>query len=65
MGSTTRYRARRCSPRQASNSSRIESGYMQIRWNQQSSQGGKFAICEKKRLPPVAIAATTNAPQSS
>ena len=38
---------------------------MQIRWNQQSSHGTKPAISEKKRLPPVAIAATTNAAQSS
>ena len=43
----------------------IESGYMQIRWNQQSSHGTKCAISEKKRLPPVAIAATTKAAQSS
>ena len=39
----------------------IESGYMQIRWYQQSSQGTKCAISERKRLPPVAIAATRNA----
>ena len=38
---------------------------MQIRWNQQSSQGTKSAISEKKRLPPVAIAATTKAAHSS
>jgi hypothetical protein len=38
---------------------------MQIRWNQQSSQGGKDATSEKKRLPPVATAATRNASQSS
>ena len=38
---------------------------MQIRWNQHNSHGGKPAICEKKRLPPVAIAATTNAAHSS
>jgi hypothetical protein len=44
---------------------RIESGYMQMRWYQQSSQGTKCAISEKKRLPPVAIAATTKAAQSS
>ena len=43
----------------------IESGYMQIRWYQQSSQGTKSAISEKKRLPPVATAETTNAAQSS
>ena len=34
---------------------------MRTRWNQQNSHGGKWAICEKKRLPPVAIAATTKA----
>ena len=38
---------------------------MQIRWNQHSSQGTKPATCERKRLPPVAIAATTNAAHSS
>jgi hypothetical protein len=38
---------------------------MQIRWNQQSSHGTKWAMSEKNRLPPVAIAATTNAAQSS
>ena len=43
----------------------IESGYMQIRWYQQSSQGTKCATSEKKRLPPVAIAVTRNASQSS
>ena len=34
---------------------------MQIRWYQQSSHGTKWAISERKRLPPVAIAATRNA----
>ena len=43
----------------------IDSGYMQIRWNQQSSQGMKPATSEKKRLPPVATAETTKAPHSS
>ena len=43
----------------------IESGYMQIRWYQQSSQGTKSAISEKKRLPPVAIAETRKATHSS
>src|SRR2546423_4132744 len=38
---------------------------MQIRWYQQSSHGTKCAISEKNRLPPVAIAATTKASQSS
>jgi len=38
---------------------------MQMRWYQQSSHGTKCAISEKKRLPPVAIAATTKASQSS
>ncbi len=32
---------------------------MQIRWYQQSSHGTKFAISEKKRLPPVAIEETS------
>ena len=43
----------------------IESGYMQIRWYQQSSQGTNPAISEKKRLPPVAIEETRNAAHSS
>ena len=43
----------------------IESGYMQIRWYQQSSQGMKPAISEKKRLPPVAIDETRKAAESS
>jgi hypothetical protein len=43
----------------------IVSGYMQIRWNQQSSQGTNPAISEKKRLPPVAMDETTNTSQSS
>src|SRR5579862_7455016 len=43
----------------------IDRGYMQMRWNQQSSHGTKPAIWEKKRLPPVASAATTKAAQSS
>jgi hypothetical protein len=43
----------------------IESVYMQIRWNQHSSQGTKPAISEKKRLPPVAIAETRKTIQSS
>ena len=43
----------------------IVSGYMQIRWYQQSSQGRKCAISEKKRLPPVAIDETRNTIQSS
>ena len=38
---------------------------MQIRWNQHSSQGTKWATSEKKRLPPVAIAETAKASQSS
>jgi hypothetical protein len=43
----------------------IDSGYMQIRWYQQSSQGTKCAISEKKRLPPVATDETTKAAHSS
>ena len=43
----------------------IESGNMQIRWYQQSSQGTKPATSEKNRLPAVAVAATRNASQSS
>ena len=43
----------------------IVSGYMQIRWYQQSSHGTKWAISEKKRLPPVAIDETTKTSQSS
>jgi hypothetical protein len=55
----------RGSSNSAASSVVIESGYMQIRWYQQSSQGTKWAISEKKRLPPVAIAATTKASHSS
>jgi len=55
----------RGSLRSAADSVVIESGYMQMRWYQQSSHGTKCAISEKNKLPPVATAATTNASQSS
>jgi hypothetical protein len=38
---------------------------MQMRWYQQSSHGTKCATSEKKRLPPVATAATKKASHSS
>jgi hypothetical protein len=41
------------------------SGYMKIRWYQQSSHGGKSSIAEKYRLPAVAVTATTHASASS
>jgi hypothetical protein len=49
------------SPFQAAMPRIIDRGYMKMRWNQHSSQGSSPNICEKYRLPKVAVRATMNA----